>query len=60
MTDREYRLRLRIDQLTDQRDRALEQLAEARLRARRWWAVAYALRRSRDVKQLQLQRLRKR
>jgi hypothetical protein len=53
MTDRELRLRQRIDQLADERDHALEQLARAREQRNRWRWRSYMFR-----KQATLWRLR--
>jgi hypothetical protein len=49
LTDREFRLRVRIDELLDQRDAATKRADEARARAVRWRERAYALTRSRDL-----------
>jgi len=53
VTDRELRLRQRIDQLVDQRDHALEQLARVRRQRDSWRWRCYMLR-----KQATLWRLR--
>ena len=49
MTDREYRLRQRIDQITDQRDHALDQLARCRRAAPRAWNRTARLRQSLEL-----------
>ena len=49
MTDREFRLRQRIDQITDQRDHALEQLARCRESRTRAWNRTSRLRHSLEL-----------
>jgi hypothetical protein len=53
MNDREHRLRQRIDQLADERDKALEREQRQRRRAAAWRDRAYKLK-----KQLELARAR--
>jgi hypothetical protein len=55
--EREYRLRRRIDQLTDQRDIARDQLANLRRQARTLRARTLTLERSRDLWRLRAQQL---
>ena len=56
MNDREYRLRQRIDDLTDERDKALEREQRQRRRATAWRDRAYKLGKQLALAKARLQR----
>ena len=56
MTDREYRLRSRIDQLMDERDRLQEKLESLRVSNKRLATRAFELKRGRETWRLRATR----
>jgi hypothetical protein len=56
MNDREHRLRQRIDELSDQRDKALEREQRQRRRAAAWRDRAYKLKKQLELAKARLQR----